>query len=172
MPQIEYNMSNSNDRINLPAGQRNLSAKEGWLIETAHFRVKDALRLYLEGMSKNNEWPYPPPSVSTADSPRTTLLLLVSLDSGTGTLKLMCRFITKTSGQSTGGIILLGQSRNTSEDYDDVCATFAKSFDELGTIQDDGLEDVQILFVADFKILYSLTGGFEACSNYPCIFCE
>lgn len=160
MPKLNFATSNSDGWKTLEDGKRSVPAKEGRLIETVRFRVQEALGMYLEGMSENNEWPYPPPLVKTISSPSTTLLLLVSLDSGTGTLKLMCRFIIQTSGQSTGGIIYLGESRNTSEDYDDVCSTFGESFEEIQTIRDEGIDvlgkhyDVQILFVADFKVLY------------------
>ena len=106
-----------------------------------------------------------------------TIVVLFSLDFGTGTVKLMMKIIQECPSQRVSDVTLIAESRGTSEAFDDLKVLFRPIREEISAIKTDGIIfqgkkiDIRLYFVGDFKILYSLTGSFGPFSKYPCPWC-
>ena len=112
-------------------------------------------------------WPYPPSPVSLLDAALSnTIVLILYFESGTGSLKLMMRFLTSTPSQSINEVTLLTESIGTFENFSDIHKYFGPTYELIKGIQKDGIfvrlkiVNVELFFVADFKIIYSVTGSF------------
>lgn len=104
--------------------------------------------------------------------------VLFSIDSGTGTVKLMGKILLEDSSQSSDQIFLLGESCGSDERFHAMETCFGECAKEINHLAQKGIEIENEhytfipIFVADFKVYYSLTGGLGACSKFPCPWCS
>eukprot|EP00171_Calliarthron_tuberculosum_P001160 IDg1160t1 len=162
----------------LPSKRVSVNSEVARDIISIRFSVPELLTFYILQLKKCGRWPTPPrlnwiPENALED----TVVVLLSIDSGTGTLKLMGRFVTDRSGQSTADVLLLAQSPIISERFENIDKVFGSCASEMKKIKNEGLDvagkivRVLFLFVGDFKVIYSVSGGFGARSKYPCPWC-
>lgn len=178
-PSLYLLLKNSLNWTELSSRREALQSNVSRDVLCVRFNVADLLLFYLREMKKAESWPTPPCLNFFSETCRSrTVVVLLSIDSGTGTLKLMARFVTETSGQETSDVILLAQSTCISERFDNIervfgqCALEIQAVRERGLIIDEKTVRVLFLFVADFKVLYSVTGGFGARGTFPCPWCS
>lgn len=83
----------------------------GRTIDCACINLCEALVSYLSESYKVGDWPTPLVlrSVSTENIQK-TLVLCMSIDVGTGTTKLMCKFIRKLTTQKAEDVLLVGKA--------------------------------------------------------------
>lgn len=107
-----------------------------------------------------------------------TVPILFSLDSGTGSVKLMGKILLHDCSQKLEEIMLLGQACGSDESFQGVERCFGESAREISALAQNGFSigpkkfRVLPIFVADFKVYYSLTGSFGQNSTYPCPWCR
>jgi len=145
----------------------------------AKMNLKDTLLSKLSEFESNNLWPTPPISRAVPeDLVNNTVVLLLSIDSGGGTVKLMGRFLYSKSGQSVTDVFLIAQAASTMENFQYFEKLFSGYHDELYDLTTNGINfgdkhlQVKIIHDHDFKVLYILTGNKGARSNFPCPFCR
>ncbi len=81
-------------------------------IEGVRISLFSTMVHYLEECLECNMWPSPPQLRCIPPSKYDrTLVFLLSIDSGTGTTKIMGKFVSKFSTQKWNEVLLLGQSR-------------------------------------------------------------
>ena len=82
------------------------------------FELKDALYARFQEYLSIKSWPYPPDLFSIPyDELSRTVVVVLSIDSGTGMLKMMMRFLTKTSSQSPNDVTLLSEAHVAIESF-------------------------------------------------------
>lgn len=109
---------------------------------------------------------------------------LISLDEGTGTVKLMARVVLEGEPvQGMRSVFLVAEAHGVSESHDDLRRCFSRYREEIADIERTGAEvtvertgrmqmlDWNFLLVADYKVLYSLYGLSGARGSHPCPFC-
>jgi len=89
----------------------------------------------------------------------------------------MGRFLRVGGGQGVNDVFLIAQATGTLESFEFFERVFGEYRQEMKEIFDHGLQventlvRVHIIHNHDFKVLYLLTGGKGARSNFPCPFC-
>ena len=155
-----------------------LRSKKARNYSCIRIELRKALLARLQEYKSVGSMPTAPDITSLAGVDRSrTFAILLSLDSGTGTVKLMFRFLTETISQNVSEITLIAEALGTSEAFADIHAMFGSISAEILDLRENGLRinsvryEVVTFFVADFKVLYSVTGSFGPSSKFPCPWC-
>ena len=143
MPQI-YDLNSEAGIWEAICNQRPvLSARETQKMDSVRFSLKDCVIARLQEFRMTDSWPYPPSpdlnSVGNEDICNTEDILL-SVDSGTGILKLILRFLTKTPSHSTNEVTLITEARGTSESLEDTQRHFGPICSEIEMIRLNGIQ--------------------------------
>lgn len=128
---------------------------------------------------KENKWPTPPVSRAVPKYfVNDTIVLLLSIDSGAGTVKFMGRFLHVNGGQSVTDIFFIAQASSTMESFEYFQKLFSGYQEELQDISTKGIFfggknlRIEVIHDHDLKVLYILTGNRGARSKFPCPFCR
>ena len=163
----------------LGQGRFTIDSKVSRTIECVRMRLGESIKSRLKELKEIGKWPYPPSSPFISPrSLRNSVIVLLSVDSGTGTVKFMFKFMTTNNSQRVNEIVLFAQARGVSENFNSLKNTFMPISDEIKSLEREGVSidgkriDVKFMFVGDFKILYAVTGSFGASSRYSCIWCR
>ena len=109
-------------------------------IDCVHISVKDTLEAQITELECECLWPYRPAleCISGYDK-NTWVVLLFSIDSGTGSVKFMLKFLSKNPSQRTKDIILISLCNSTSESFRDLSTFFYPITEEISTISEEGI---------------------------------
>ena len=162
----------------LGRGRFTLTSKSARNVDCVRLKLNEAIQARLLEFSSIGSWPTPPRLENILESERSsTIVVLLSLDSGTGTVKLMMKIIQECPNQRVSDVTLIAESRGTSEAFVDLKVSFGPIREEISALKTNGLVfqgkkiDIRLYFVGDFKVIYSLTGSFGPSSKYPCPWC-
>lgn len=144
-----------------------MSSFVGRDIICAKIDLISAIRSYLHMAYKKDAWATPPTLKLFSNSTDLILVFLLSIDSGTGTTKLLAKFLKQTATQMTNDIILLGKATGKSEEFTRLSRLFGSIASEISTLMNEGISinnriyAVYVFAVADFKLLYSVSGSYR-----------
>lgn len=154
------------------------SVSTGCNIECTSIRLLDAMKSYLSDCKQCSSWPFPPPlhCIDESNCSR-TLVSILSIDTGTGTTKLMGRFLRFNPTQDTNDVLLIGEAQGTDESFHRLVRYFGPIYDDIEHLEHSGITigetkyEVVLFHTSDFKLLYSVTGVSSASSRFPCLYC-
>ena len=179
MPNI-YGLNSELGKWEILGNQRTiLASRRARTLESVRFSLKECISSRILEFETAGCWPHPPElsSIANEDLSRTVVVLL-SVDSGTGTLKMMLRFLTKSLSQNTSDVTLIAEAIGTNESLEDINKHFGPLCSEAENIRSNGiligsrLIRVEFFFVADFKVIYAVTGGFGSTAKFACPWCQ
>lgn len=178
MPRILILRNQSSRWECLPKGRNVFRSALTRDIVCVRLSLASACHNYLNESLSTDTWPTPPPlrTITTADISK-TLVLLASIDAGTGTTKFMVKFLRNSADQSTENVLLISEYTATSESFESLNRFFSPIARELEAMENDGIAingihfKLQVYFVCDFKLYYSATGNFGPVSRYSCFYC-
>lgn len=134
-------------------------------IISARFSLAESLTNHLTELKHAEKGPYPPYVSSISEDDRnSTVLVLISIDSGKGSLKMMARLVSTDSTQSPSEILLIAEATGCDESFASLERILSITGIEIESISTNGLVvdgrnvKVQFLMVADFKVVYSIIG--------------
>eukprot|EP00171_Calliarthron_tuberculosum_P021624 IDg21624t1 len=159
-------------------GRQILLPKVGREVLCARVSLKDALKKQLSSLKEIGRWPHPPslPFIP-ANEIQSTVVLLFSIDSGTGSLKQLARFVRETGTQNNTDIMLISEAHGVRECFEDFLAIYRPLNSELEDIKENGVvvegDNIKVItmFTGDFKVLYSLLGLYGPSSSFLCPWC-
>lgn len=105
------------------------------------------------------------------------MVVLISIESGKGSVKLMARVVSLTISQRASEILLIAQASGSNESFSNLELVFGQTGLEIEAIEKDRLLiggisiRVHFFLVADFKVVYSIIGSGVSGSMYPCPWC-
>jgi len=149
---------------------RNISAVRYSIPEFLSSRISELLELYgfVSGLGLKTI-PF--------QNRSTTVPVLFSIDSGTGTVKLMAKFLLDDCSQKTDEIFLLAEACGSDERFSALERYFGKCASEIQMLAENGIQigpthyNIVPIWVADFKVYYAMTGNLGPNSSYPCPWC-
>lgn len=160
----------------LPQGRNVVTFLQGRDILRIWIRFLSGNRAFIEELLESERCPPPKLPYILVDTLNNLLVLLCSIDSGTGTTKLIGRSLRSKGSKSTFDIILF----STSQGYDGPFSTLkhlAPLANEIKTTERDGIQfnskhyDVIAYHVSYFKLMYSISGCFGSNRRYPRFYC-
>lgn len=104
------------------------------------------------------------------------MIVLICIDSGTGTTKLMAQFLRSKGGKYLKDVILIAKGCSHKESFDSFERLFNEVAEEIKLI-DEGLMigdknvDVSIVYNCDFMALYAMSGIPSAVFSHPFPYC-
>jgi len=147
-------------------------------IRCVKMNLKDTILAKLSECKSANLWPTPPISrVIPQEEVLKTVVVMLSIDSGAGTVKMMGRFLRDVGNQAVNEVFLIAQGVGNIESFDffqTMLGDYRAEIDEIvatGITVDGSQVRIMILHVHDFKVMYILTGGKGPNSRYPCCHC-
>jgi len=162
----------------LEQGRVYFNSKEGRSILAARYKIDEYLSSRIQMLSDiENGLDFLDLNCIPSDKRRNTIPLLFSLDSGTGTVKLMCKILRKNTSQKTEDIMFISQYCGSDESFTALEKYFSESAREIRALARNGIiinsikYEIYPIYVADYKVYYSMTGTFGPNAAFPCPFC-
>jgi len=162
----------------MPAGRVQIKSQTGRNIEAVRFNVSQfittRLKQYIE-LDENMK--FLGLKCIPIQKRHNTVPCLFSLDSGTGSVKFMGKILFEDCSQKLEEVMLLGQACGSDESFQSIERCFGEIAKEISTLVKDGINigpkkfKFFPIYVADFKVYYSLTGNLGQNSTYPCPWC-
>jgi len=147
-------------------------------IECARLSFKEVITYQLTTLSTMGMWPEPPQCALTADFQEDQIaVVIISIDSGTGSTKLMAKFLREGGGQKTRDIMLLAQAHGVKEEFKTFERMFGPVASEIRDIEKNGLllsgNTVRVipLVCCDLKATWAMCGIPNAAFAHPCPLC-
>lgn len=179
MPDLQILRQESNEWELVESVKMRDNIKNPREILCVRMKLKDAVVAKLAECKSTDNWPTPPESRTIPiENVNATVVLLLSIDSGAGTVKLMGKFLRIIGNQSVNEVFLIAQAVGKIESFTFFERIFGDYKTEIDDIVNAGvyIDDVHIriivLHVHDFKVMYILTGSKGANSRYPCCHCS
>jgi len=178
LPPLHLLYDGSNNWKTMPAGRITLTSHFGRNVVAVRYNISEFITSRLvELISTNTSLKFLDLNSVPNEQKETTVPILFSLDSGTGTLKFMGKILLENSTQKYDEVFLLGEAVGSDESFTSIETYFGESAREIADITKNGIRigsviyTIYPIFVADFKVYYSITGGYGARSKYPCPWC-
>lgn len=148
--------------------------------ESVCFDLRSCLEVHIQERCTNSREPEPLHTLATTLSDD-SLVCLLSIYGGTGTVKLMARGVLEGEpAQAISSVFILAQAHGISESHNDLTRCFGLYREQIDYLRVAGVlvklprkgetrtYMFRFLFVADFKVLVPMFGMPEARGNHPC----
>lgn len=175
-----YNLDRkSNTWTAQPKGCFLVSVRGTMGIKCSRINITEMIQYYLESSLVADWWPKPPSlQCIHGHEVEHTVVMLLSIDSGAGTTKLLGKLLRDPPTQDTREIILIAEAHDVTENFKDLYDDFGWISDQLKTLLGNGVSisgiiyRVRMFFVGDLMIYYSLLGVSNDASSKPCFWCQ
>ena len=141
--------------------------------------VKEVILARLHTLQLVNKLPVAQDISSEAIEPGTkNMVLLFSIDSGYGTLRITMEFVTNELTQTRNEIILNSQAVRTSENHAALSVCFGPTAKEISSLQKNGTLSeqeafsVKFFFTGSFEVIYEMTGVLVGFAKFSFPWCE